>query len=490
MNEEKGVGLKGWLAGPGANKDRVRTQSPPALDKHRIVVIPLSNISSDPKDEYFADGISDELISTIAKIQGLHVIARTSSTKYKGSTKGISEIGKELRTGSIIEGTVRKAGDKLRITAQLVDAESEESLWSETYDRQLGDIFHIQTDIARQVAAALQIRFLAAGKTRTEKQSTSNTEAYNLYLRGRFHSNKRTRENFNLSIEYYGRAIAKDPQFAPSYAGLAASYANLGYLGMMSSKDAWTKARQYAEKALALDDSLAEAHLAMALLHRMYDWDTKQAEREYDRAIQLNPSFVEAHTSRAILMISMGRCEEAVAGGRRALELDPLSALTARYAAASFLYCGRYDEAIEHYTRAVTIEPEDPLSHHNLGLAYIQKGMFEIGLQEMEKGFGEHSNQGEADLAYAYAKVGKHDELKRLLTELLSKVDNNHDLAIAVASAYSNLGDRENALDWLERAYKEHLASLVYISNNFAFENIDQEPRFKALLKKIGFPDA
>lgn len=486
MTGEKGVGLKGWLAGPGAKKARIQTESILSLDKHRIAILPLSNISPDPKDEYFADGISDELISTIAKIQGLHVIARTSSTKYKGSGKGASEIGQELRTGSIVEGTVRKAGDRLRITAQLVDAETEESLWSETYERQLGDVFHIQTDIARQVAAALQIKLFTAGKTRLEKQPTTNADAYTLYLKGRFHYNKRTREDFRLAIDYFNRAIVIDPSFALAYAGLAASYANLGYLGMMPSKEAWAKARGNAEKALGLDESLAEAHHAMGLILRMYDWDSNGAEKEYDRAIQLNPSFAQAYTARAILMMSMERCEDAVAGARRALELDPLSALTAKYAGATFLYCGRYDDAIEEYTRALTIEPEDPLSHNNLGLAFIQKGMLERGVEEVQRG-NERSNQGDTDLAYAYAKAGRLDDLNGLLKELLSQVGENNDLAIAVASAYANLGDRDRSMEWLERAYQEHVASLVYVSNNFAFDNLREDPRFQTLLKRIRF---
>lgn len=484
MTGEKGVGLKGWLAGPGTRKEKSEPRI--ALDKHRVAVLPLSNISPDPNDEYFADGISDELISTIGKIQGLRVIARTSSTKYKGSGKGISEIGHELRTGSIVEGTVRKAGDKLRITAQLVDTESEESLWSETYERQLGDVFHIQTDIAKQVATALQVKLLTAGKNLLEKQPTSNAEAYALYLKGRFHYNKRTREDFELAIESFNRAIATDPHFALAFAGLAASYANLGYLGMMPSKDAWARARGNAEKALGLDDSLAEAHLAMALILRMYDWDSKGAEKEYDRAIQLNPSFAQAYTSRAILMMSMERCEDAIAGAKRALELDPLSALTAKYAGASFLYCGRYDDAIQEYTRALAIEPEDPLSHNNLGLAYIQNGMVERGIEEMEKA-NEQSNQGSTDLAYAYAKAGRLDDLKKLLKDLLQEVGKNHDLAISVASAYANLGDRDHSIEWLEQAYKERIASLVYVSNNFAFDNLREDPRFQELLKRIRF---
>ncbi|HWY27792.1 MAG TPA: tetratricopeptide repeat protein, partial [Candidatus Sulfotelmatobacter sp.] len=350
----------------------------------------------------------------------------------------------------------------------------------------LGDVFHIQTDIARQVAAALQIKLFTAGKTRLEKQPTTNAEAYTLYLRGRFHYNKRTREDFRLAIEYFNRAIVTDPRFALAYAGLAASYASLGYLGMMPSKDAWAKARGNAEKALGLDDSLAEAHHAMGLILRMYDWDSNGAEKEYDHAIQLNPSFAEAYTSRAILMMSMERCEDAVAGARRALELDPLSALTAKYAGAAFLYCGRYDDAIEEYTRALTIEREDPLSHNNLGLAYLQKGMLEKGIAEVQRA-NERSNQGDTDLAYAYAKAGRLDDLKRLLEKLLSEVGKNHDLAIAVASAYANLGDRDHSMEWLERAYQEHVASLVYISNNFAFDNLREDPRFQKLLKKIRF---
>jgi adenylate cyclase len=482
---EKGVGLKGWLAGPRAQKEKAPL--PIALDRHRVAVLPLSNISPDPNDEYFADGVSDELISTIGKIQGLHVIARTSSTKYKGSAKGISEIGQELRTGSIVEGTVRKAGNRLRITAQLVDVQSEESLWSETYDRELGDVFHIQSDIAKQVAESLQVRLFAANRTRLEKSSTSSAEAFSLYLKGRFHSNRKTEEDYKLSIGFYEQAIRIDPGFALAYAGLAGSYMGLGFQGMIPSKEAYSKARKYVERALALDDSLAEAHRVMGAILRVYAWDFRGAEREINRAIELNPSLADAYGSKAVLIMSRGRFEEAIGEAKRGLELDPLSGRAAGFAGTVFLYSGHHDEAIEQYTRALKIDPNDALARGNLGLTYVRQGQFDIGIREMKKIANVKDTQTQSDLAYAYAKAGRLDELKKLLSELLDEVGNNNELAFAVASAYSNLGEREQALEWLNKAYSGRVSALVTVSHNFVFDNIRSDPRFQALLKKIGY---
>lgn len=489
MKEEKGVGLKGWLAGPGGKKANAQNQSPPVLDKHRIAVLPLSNISPDPKDEYFADGISDELISTIAKIQGLHVISRTSSTKYKGSGKGVSEIGRELRIGSVVEGTVRKAGDKLRITAQLVDVESEESLWSETYDREMGDVFHIQSDIAKQIAEALQIRLLANSKTMLEKPLTSSTEAYNLYLKGKFYRNGATEDDYKLSIGFYEKAIAIDPRFALAYAGLAASYIGMGFQGMISSKDAAAKARKYAEKSLALDDSLAEAHRVMGSILRVYDWDLRGAEREYHRALDLNPSLADAYGSIAILMMSEGRVDEALAQVKQVLELDPLSGRTAGYAGTVLLYTGHNKDAIEQYDRALASDPNDALAIGNRGLAYVRQGKFDIGIREIQKISNMKDTQVQGDLAYAYAAAGRINELRSFIDELLIAVDDNPELAFAIASAYANLGERENAIQWLEKARSAHVSALVTANHNFAFDKIRSDPRFRTLMRGIGFSD-
>ena len=485
VTEEKGIGLKGWLAGPGAKKPK--TETPASLDKHRIAVLPLSNISPDPKDEYFADGISDELISTIAKVQGLRVIARTSSAKYKASGKGISEIGRELRSGSIVEGTVRKAGNRLRVTAQLVDSQSEESLWSETYDRELDDVFHIQADIARKVAHALQVKLLTTNRTKIEESPTTNSEAYLLYLQGRFLVKRSNEADYKQAINYFEHAIATDPKFALAYSGLAEAYSGLGFQGMMLSREARPKAREFAEKALELDNTLAEAHLVTGRILRTYDWDAKGAEKEYRRAIELNPSLVEAYTSNALLLMSIGQFEEAIAEAKRALTLDPLSGSTAGYAGTIFLYCGQYDDAVKQYTRALALDPEAAYAHNNLGLAYVQKGMFDKGIEEMQKARESKNAQVLSDLAYAYARAGRFEELREILKRSLSEVEKNPELALVVASSYANLGDRDRAIDWLERARRDHLASLVTINNNFVFEKIRSDPRFQVLLKKIGF---
>ena len=485
MTEEKGVGLKGWLAGPSSKK--TKAQPPHSLNNHRIAVLPLSNISPDPKDEYFADGISDELISTIAKIQGLHVIARTSSIKYKGSGKGVSEIGQELQTGSIVEGTVRKAGNKVRITAQLIDAKSEESLWSETYDRELGDVFHIQGDIARQVAEALQVRLLEASKTRLERTSTRNTEAYTLYLKGQFHSNRTTEEDFKLSIKYYEQAIAIDPNFALAYAGIAGSYVGLGFQGLIASNEAARKARQYVEKSLTLDDTLAEAHRVLGVLLRVHTWDFNGALREFNRAIELNPSLADAHGSKAILLLGQRQFDQAIIEVRIGLELDPLSGRTAGTAGTVYLYLGNYEDAIKQFNRALKSDPNDALARGNRGLTYIRQGKFDIGIQEMRKVANKENTQTQSDLAYGLAKAGRTNELRKLLDELLHDVEKNHELSFAVATAYANLDDQEHALNWLERACAEHVSALATANANFVFDNVRQSARFQALMTKIGF---
>lgn len=482
---EKGMGLKGWLSGPQTKSPR--TEQSITLDKHRIAVLPLSNISPDPKDDYFADGISDELISTLSKIQGLRVISRASTTKYKGSGKGAGEIGQELRSGSIVEGTVRKAGNKLRITAQLTDAESEESLWSETYDRDLDDVFQIQTDIARQVGDALKVKLLGPDKSRLERLPTTNQEAYDLYLKGHFYFTRSTHESYKQSIDYFEKAIVLDPKFALAYSGLARAWSALGFQGFMSSRESAAKAKKYVEKSLRLDDTQAEAHRTLGGIYRVHEWNLSEAEREFNRALELNPSLADAYGSRGILHLSKGNFAEAIIDAKRALELDPLSGRTAGFAGTIFLYAGQYEEAIEQFNRALQSDSKDALSQGNIGLAHIQLGQFELGLKELDKVDNIDDTQIQGDIVYAFAKAGQIDRLKNQIGRLLVEEKKNHELAFALASAYVNLGDNDRAIEWLEVAYREHVSALVTAQHNFAFDRIRSDPRFKALMKKLGF---
>ena len=488
--EEKGVGLKGWLSGPKRKeaKSQVGTVSP--SDKRRIAILPLSNISPDPQDEYFADGMTEEVISTVSKIAGLEVISRTSMMQYKKTPKPVREVSRELDAGTVLEGSVRKAGNKLRVTIQMIDAEKDRHIWSESYDRDLQDIFAIQSDIAKKVAEALQIQILSANKEKIERSPTSSVDAYTLYLQGRLQFDKHNKEAGDLAIRFYEEAVARDPNFALAYAGLAEAYSSLAFYGILSSNEAAPKARMYAKKALQLDDSLAKAHQIMGGILRNFDWDPQMAEREFKRATELNPSLADAYRSQATLMMFRRRMTEAVAEARRALELDPLSEGTAGSAGTVFLYAGHNDEAIQQFTRALVIDPDNGLARSNLGLAYVRDGRFDLGLHEMEAVHSKNrTSTGQADLAYAYAKAGRLDELAKQLKRLLEQVDKDHELAYPVAAAHANLGDRDRALEWLERAYEWHVTPLISANADFVFDPIRSEPRFQALMHKLGYDD-
>jgi TolB-like protein/Tfp pilus assembly protein PilF len=459
--------------------------TPVRLDRRRVAVLPFANISPDPSDEFFADGLTEETITTLSQLPELQVIARTSVMSYKGGTKHVSVIGEELKVGSVLEGSVRKAGRRLRITVQLIDASSEAHVWSKNYDRELDDIFAIQTDVAKQVAEALQVRLLSDDKRRLEKAPTSSVEAYTLYLKARSNSQKGTKEGYMRSIGYCEAAVADDPDFALAYTELAFSYNSLGFFGMIPSKEASESATKYAGKALELDDSLAESHLVMARVLRNWEWDFVGAEREAKRAVELNPSLAEAYGTSALLKMFNRHFDDGITEIGRALDLDPQSSRTSQYAGTIFLYSGRYDDAIEQFTRALEIDPDNEFARNNRGLAQIQKGIFETGLEDMRRVSRNPSTQ--SDLAYAYAKSGKLDELKKLLSQLLDEVVRNPEVVVAIASAYANLGDPANAFEWLERAFRERSAYLTSLNADFVFDIIRSEPRFQTLMRKVGW---
>ncbi len=461
------------------------------LDTRRVAVLPFANMSPDPNDEYFTDGMTEELTTSLSGLKELTVIARTSVMRYKNSTKPASEIGRELNAGTLIEGSVRKAGNRMRISVQLIDARNEGHVWAQNYDKQLDDVFAIQSDVARQVAELLQVRLLSTDKKRLERMPTSNIEAYTLYLKGRYYADKSRgkAEGLRTAIAHFEEAVENDPNFASAYAGLASAYAALGFFGMISSGEAGAKARENVEKALTLDDSLAEAHHAMGRILRNYDWDFQGAEREFKRAIELNPNMAEAYGASALLMASNRRFDDAVVEAKHALELDPTSETGSRYASTVFLYAGRYDDAIEQLIKTLEADPESAYARINLGLAYIQKGMFDTGIQRV-KGVATVKSPSpsiQSDLAYAFAKAGKFEELRMLLEQLLGEVEHNHELAVAVASAYANLGDADHALEWLEKAYAGRVAYLVTANHDFVFDCIRSDPRFQTLMKKVGW---
>ena len=458
-----------------------------ALPDDRIAVLPFSNISKDTSDEYFADGMTEELISVVSKTKGLKVIARTSVMKYKGAQKTVAEIGKELNVGSVLEGSVRKAGDKVRITVQLIDTSREEPRWSEEYDRDLSDVFAIQADIADRVAGALQLEFL--GRHESQGKHVPPTEAYVEYLRGRQLWNLRTKDGLGRSIEHFESSLAKDPAFAKAYSGLADSYATLALLEFMAPRDAFPKAKGAVGMALSLDEGLAEAHTSLGLIRFQYDWDWKGAEDELRRAISINPNYAPAHHFYADYLKAMGRFEEALTEISKARDLDPLS-LAISAGVGHVLYLSKeYDRAIEQYEKAVELDPQFMLTHVWFGRPYLEKGMYSEALRELQAGV---RLSGEGTLAlgmlgHGLGSAGKRDEAMQVLRKLEERSVKEYVPSYWIAVVYNGLREKDEVLRWLRRAYDERSSWLVWANVEPRFDWLRGDPGFASLMEEMGF---
>ena len=457
------------------------------LERHRIVVLPLDNISPDPRDDYFADGMTEELISTLSRIRNLRVIARTSAMRFKGSGKSVSEIGRELDVRTVLEGSVRKAGEKLRITVQLVDAASEEHLWSQAYDRALADVFAIQRDIAQRVAKALKVRIAGPDRTQLERPATEVVDAYTLYLQGRYHWNLRTESGLQEAVRSFELALAKDPRFALALSGIADAYAALAVLEFAPPTETFPKARAAAEKALALDDRASEAHASLGLVRFQYDRDFPAAERDLRRAVELNPNYPAAHQFLADYLKAMGRFDEATAEMRSALELDPLS-LAINTGLGHVLYLARdYDAAITQYRKALELDPKFVLAHLWFGRPYLQKGMFREAIEEVQQAvsLSGGSTMSLAVLAHAYASAGRENEARKILSELIERSKQRYLPSYWIALVHTGLGEEKLALQWLERAYEERSSWLVWIGVEPRFDRLRALPEFRSLLERM-----
>lgn len=499
MAKEKGVGLKGWLSGPRSNDAKAEAQSekPIPIDKRRIAVLPLANISPDPQDEYFAEGMTDELISGLSKIRDLRVVARTSSMKYKGSGKGVSEISQELRIGSILEGTVRKAGHQLRVTAQLIDSQTEESLWSESYDRELGDVFAIQSDIARNVLEGLKLHLNPRPGQQVQRKPTESADAYAHYLKGRYFLNKGTPEWFDKARNEFDLAIKKDPAFALGYSGLADTYLLLGRQGHTPAKIVYPQAIAFATKAISLDETLAEPHIALAAIRQEYEWKWDESERGFKRAIQLNPSNATAHAWYALYLGHVGRFEQAIEEAKRGIELDPLSPRTHVAASEQYLFAHQFDKAIEEAETMMEVVPEFGGAHGYRAYAEVEKGRFDEAIADFQEAGKRQGGRAWAGrLGHAYGMSGRKTEAKKILQELESKpvegpsknpfLPPPPDTALDIALVHLGLGDNPLAIKWLEKACDEHTAEIIHLKCEPIYKNIQGEPRVRALLKRIG----
>ena len=471
-----------------------RPPSSTQLDKKRIAVLPFANISPSPRDEYFSDGMTEELIATLSRIKSLGVIARTSIIRYKGLTKPVVEIGRELNVGTVLEGSVRVAGKKLRITAQLIDAGTEEHLWSETYDRNLEDAFAIQSDIAKRITKALRVRVLQSETLRLEKKATRVPDSYALYLKGRHSLNTRTEKGLKDAIHQFESSIKRDPKFALAYTGLADAYSILASYSLeyVPPKEGFPKAKTAAEKALSLDDHLAEAHASLGLVKFYYEWDWNGAEAEFKKALELNPGYAQAHQYYADFVKSFGRFDEALGEMRKALVLDPLS-FSINTGIGQVLYLSRqYDLAIDQYRKVVESDPSFVPARLWFGRPYLQKGMFKEAIEQVEEAvkLSHETTVSLATLAQAFAAAGRIADAKKLLDKLLTRGTEQYVPSYWIALVYTSMGNEDEAMKYLERAFLERSSWLVWANVEPRFDALRSDERFASLLARIGFKPA
>ena len=456
--------------------------------KHRLAVLPLANIGQNPDDEYFAEGLTEELISTLSRIAGLSVIARTSMMRFKGTSKGIADIGRELNVETVVEGSVRRIGGKLRITAKLVDARTEENLWSQQYDRDDSDIFAIQSDIAQKTAEALNLEILVREKQGIERRFTRNIDAYHAYLKGRYFWNKRNKEALERAAGYFREALEKDPDYAPAYAGLADTHAVLALFEFVAPREAYPEAKKMVEKALAIDDDLAEAHTSLALIRFQYDWDWAGSEREFLKAIELNANYAPAHHFYADMLKAQGRFDEALEQIRLAQELDPLS-LAISTGVGHVLYLSkRYDDSIRQYAKTVELDPNFMQTHLWFGRPYLQKGMYSEAISELQKAvsLSGESTVALAMLGHALASAGKKTEADQVMRKLVERSTTTYVPSYWIAVIYNGFRDRENVMVWLEKAYDERSSWLAWVKVEPRFDWLRGDREFDSIVRRLG----
>jgi adenylate cyclase len=469
------------IAATTADAPAVAPQAP--LDKYRIAVLPFANISADPEDEYFSDGMTEELISKLSRLHDLTEIARTSIMQYKGSDKNIPEIGRELQVGTILEGSVRKAGDRLRITAQLIDVASQGHLWSQDYDRTLDDVFAIQSDVAQHVAQALQITLKPAETRQLAKAGTDDLEAYNAYLRGLYHYNTWSKVGLVKSIESFEQAVARDPDFAKAHVAIAFSYDLQAEIGYLPPDEAFPKLKEAAHQALENDATTAEAYTALALAAGYYDRDWIRADESYRRALDLNPSSAITHDwYGSVYLTAMGRFEEAITHSKRAKELDPLTPQVRCDLGWAYVLARRYDEAIPACQQALEIDPNFYFASWCLGIAYWQKGLLKEGVAAYERGAALEPGdlRLKADLAIVCADAGDKARAQQILEEFEAKARREYVPAIVLDDTFA----------WLDKMYEEHNPELTFMNVQPRYDRLRGDPRWHELMRKIGFTEA
>ena len=455
-----------------------------------IAVLPFENLSHDPDNAYFADGIQEEILTRLSKIADLKVISRTSTQRYKGTPTNLLEIAKQLGVAHILEGTVQKAADQVRVNVQLINAQTDSHLWAEKFDRNLADIFAVESEIATKIADTLQAKLTGSEKQAIAARPTENSEAHQLYLKGRYFLSRRTEEGLKKSVEFFNQAIDKDSGYALAYSGLADSnmyLLKLAFLRGLSRKESYERAKAAATKALELDDNLAEAHTSLALVKMEYEWEWASSEGEFKRAIQLNPGFAEAHHQYSHYLTAMGRSSESLAESLRALELDPLSLVLNGHLAWHYLYARQYDQAIQQCQKTAELDRNYPETADFRGLAYEQKGMYREAIAELQMAVNLSGNSPhiKAELGHAYAIAGETTPALDILDELKRGSTETHISSYDIAVIYIGLGRKDQALEALENAYQERSEWLRYVKVDPRLDPLRGDPRFEKLANQV-----
>ena len=453
-----------------------------------IAVLPLENLSHDPEQEYFADGMTEALIAGLAKIGALRVISRTSVMRYKGARVPLPEIARALNVDAVMEGSVLRHGNRVRITTLLIEAATDRNLWAETYERELGDIFALQSEVAQAVAGEIRVKLTPHEAATLAGGRAVDPQAYHAYLKGRYHWEKRSEEGLKRALEYFHEAIERDPTYALAYVGLADYYITLGNFSLMSSQECYPKGKAAAKKALQTDPGSAEALTTLAVIQGSYEWDREGAEASFRRAIELNPNYATAHHWYADHLVSLGRFDEGIAEGGRALKLDPLSLVINADLGGYLFYARRYDEALEQVRKMLDLDPSFASAVRQLGGVYEQMGRYDEAIAEFEKtrqltGGATYSLTA---LAHAYALAGRTQDARRMLAELAEVAKRKFVSSYGLAAVHVALGEVDRAFEWLERGFEEHDRALIWLKVAPRFDALRGNARLQEMLRRVG----
>ena len=462
----------------------------PPLVIRSLAVLPLESLSSDASQDYFADGMTDELISDLGQISALRVISRTSVMAYKHARKPLPEIARELNVDAVVEGTVLRSGDRVRITAQLIEASSDKHLWSQSYEGELQDTLALQNQVARAIAEQIRINVNPQEQAALKDIKVVNPQAYESFLKGRYFWNKRTADGLKVALAYFNQAIDEDPKYAQAYSGLADTYSLLGdwQYAVMTPKEALPKAKAAAIKAVELESTLGETHNSLAFCLDGFDWNFDSAGKEFRRAIELNPGYATAHHWYAWHLSLLGRYDEAISEMRKAENLDPLSLIINADLAELLVLAHSYDESIRQSRKTIEMDPNFALAHNQLAQAYLRKHMNDEAIAELQKAaqLSEGSPTVMANLARAYAASGRRSEAMKLLSDLKKRSNSIYSHGSEIAVIYASLGDMDQAMNWLEKAYEERFNPSVLLRPGF--DPLRPDPRFEDLVRRIGLP--